>query len=272
MSPTPRLAPLIDPGPVRLRDDDAVPRLPLPKGDELDHQVDALRDRLEEMAQALGAEQARAVLVVLQGRDTSGKDGVIRKVFGDLNPAYCQVSSFKRPTPLELRHDFLWRVHAVVPPAGTIGVFNRSHYEDVLVVRVHSLVPEALWRARYQHINDFERLLTDHGVTILKFLLHISKEEQRERLEERLADPTKNWKFAVGDLKERGLWDQYTTAYEELLERTSTEWAPWYLVPADKKGARDLLIAEVVVDALERLAPRFPAAVPDVLALRGRIE
>src|SRR5690606_8518979 len=136
-------------------------------------------------------------------------DGVIKSVFGDLNPAYCQVRTFKRPTPLELRHDYLWRGHAVVPPAGPVGVFNRSHYEDVLVVRVHSLVPEPVWRLRYGHINDFERLLTDSGVKILKFFLHISKEEQRERLEARLDDPTKNWKFEVGDLAERALWDKY---------------------------------------------------------------
>jgi PPK2 family polyphosphate:nucleotide phosphotransferase len=208
---------------------------------------------------------------VLQGRDTGGKDGVIRKVFGDLNPAYVVVSSFKRPTPIELRHDFLWRIHQAIPPAGTMGIFNRSHYEDVLVVRVHSLVPETLWRKRYHHINEFERMLTDHGVTILKFLLLISKEEQRERLEERLDDPTKNWKFSVGDLEERKLWDQYTAAYEETLLQTSTEWAPWYVVPGDKKGARDLLIAETVVDAIERLNPKYPEADPSVLAYRGKI-
>lgn len=268
----PRLAPLVHPDRVRLDDRDAVPPDGLLKGNDRDERLEALRHRLEELAAALGAEQRRAVLVVLQGRDAAGKDGTIRKVFGDLNPAYCRVHTFKRPTPLELRHDFLWRVHAVVPPAGVIGVFNRSHYEDVLVVRVHSLVPEALWRRRYQHINEFERMLTDHGVTVLKFLLHISREEQRERLEERLADPTKNWKFEVGDLKERARWDDYTRAYEEMLERTSTTWAPWYLVPADKKGPRDLLVAEVVVDALERLAPRFPEADPGVLEWRGRIE
>jgi PPK2 family polyphosphate:nucleotide phosphotransferase len=269
---SPLLTPLIRPAAIRLRDEDARPRLPLPKGDELDDELDQLRHRIEELAQALGAEQRRALLVVLQGRDTAGKDGVIKKVFGDLNPAYCQVHTFKRPTPLELRHDFLWRVHAVVPPAGTIGIFNRSHYEDVLVVRVHSLVPESLWRLRYTHINDFERMLGDHGVTILKFFLHISREEQRERLEERLADPTKNWKFEPGDLAERARWDDYTRAYEEMLERTSTEWAPWYLVPGDKKGPRDLLIAQVVARALELVNPRFPPADPEVLRYRGKVE
>jgi PPK2 family polyphosphate:nucleotide phosphotransferase len=270
----PVLKPLVRPAPgaVHLDDRDALPPEGLPKGDELEERVAAIRVRLEKLVLALGAENRRAVLVVLQGRDACGKDGVIKKVFGDLNPAYCQVSSFKRPTPLELRHDFLWRVHQVIPPAGVIGVFNRSHYEDVLVVRVHNLVPEALWRRRYQHVNEFERILADHGVTILKFMLHVSREEQRERLEARLADPTKNWKFEAGDLKERDLWDQYTTAYQEALVQCSTEWAPWYLVPADKKAARDFLVGEVVLEAMERLAPRYPAADADVLALKGKIK
>ncbi len=269
----PILKPLIRPvpGAIALGDREALPPERLPKGDELEKRVAAIRVRLETLQLALGAEDRRAVLVVLQGRDASGKDGVVKKVFGDLNPAYCQVSSFKRPTPLELRHDFLWRVHQVVPPAGVIGIFNRSHYEDVLVVRVHNLVPEALWRRRYQHINDFERILTDHGVTILKFMLHISREEQRQRLEERLDDPTKNWKFEAGDLKERERWDDYTAAYQDALAQCSTEWAPWYLVPADKKAARDFLIGEVVLEAMERLAPRDPAADPEVMALRGTI-
>lgn len=266
------LTPLVDPGRIRLRDRDATPSAGYLKGEERAERMDALRRRIEELAEALGAEQRRALLVVLQGRDTAGKDGTIRRVFGDLNPAYCRVQTFKRPTPLELRHDFLWRVHALVPPAGQIGVFNRSHYEDVLVVRVHSLVPESLWKLRYAHLNDFERMLTDHGVTILKFFLHISRDEQRRRLEERLADPSKNWKFELGDLKERSFWDDYTSAYEEMLRRTSTRWAPWYLVPADRKGARDQLVAEVVAETLERMDPQFPAADPEVLQWRGRIE
>ena len=265
------LKPLINPAVVTLDDQAALPPTGLPKNDELDRAVASMRKRIEVLQLALGAEERRAVLVVLQGRDASGKDGVIKNVFGDLNATYCQVSSFKRPTALELRHDFLWRAHQVVPPAGVIGVFNRSHYEDVLVVRVHNLVPEAVWSRRYQHINDFERMLVDHGVTILKFALHVSKEEQRQQLEERLADPAKNWKFEAGDLKERALWDQYTTAYQEMLRRCSTEWAPWYLVPGDKKRARDFLIGEVVVEALERMGPTYPAGDPEVLALRGTI-
>jgi PPK2 family polyphosphate:nucleotide phosphotransferase len=265
------LKPLIRPSAVVLDDQAALPPDGLPRGDAVEQRLKVIRRRLEELQLALGAEAKQALLVVLQGRDTSGKDGVIKRVFGDLNPSYCQVSSFKRPTPLELRHDFLWRVHHVVPNAGVIGIFNRSHYEDVLVVRVHGLVAESLWRKRYQHINEFERVLTDHGVVILKFLLHISKEEQRQRLEERLEDPSKNWKFEPGDLRERDRWDEYSAAYREVLLRCSTEWAPWYLVPADKKWARDLLIGEVVLEQLERMAPAYPPADPAVLELRGTI-
>jgi PPK2 family polyphosphate:nucleotide phosphotransferase len=265
------LKPLIRPAAVSLGDQDALPPAGSPKGRAADDRLAAIRKRLEELQLALGAEERRALLVVLQGRDASGKDGVIKKVFGDLNPLYCQVHSFKRPTPLELRHDFLWRAHQVIPPAGVIGIFNRSHYEDVLVVRVHGLVPESLWRRRYQHINDFERMLTDHGVTILKFHLHISKEEQREQLEERLTDPTKNWKFEPGDLKERDRWDAYTAAYQEAVVQCATEWAPWYVVPSDKKAARDVLIGEVVLETMERMAPVYPPADPEVLALRGTI-
>ncbi|MBX3145533.1 MAG: polyphosphate kinase 2 family protein [Gemmatimonadales bacterium] len=242
-----------------------------PRGSEANALLDPLRHRMEDLQHALGAENRRALLVVLQGRDAAGKDGTIKRVFGDLNPAYCRISTFKRPTPLELRHDFLWRVHHQIPPAGVIGVFNRSHYEDVLPVRVHRLAPESLWRARYRHINEFERMLVDHGVTILKFFLHISKQEQRERLEERLNDPTKNWKFDSGDLKERELWDDYTEAYHDMFVETGTAHAPWYLVPADQKATRDLLIAEIVVDALERIDPRYPEADPAVLAYRGKI-
>lgn len=265
------LSPLVHPSFVPL--DDAAARAPegLPKNAELDAKMASMRNRIEELILTLGAEGSRALLVVLQGRDASGKDGVVKKVFGDVNPSYCQVTSFKRPTPLELRHDFLWRVHQVVPPAGTVGIFNRSHYEDVLVVRVRNLVPESLWSRRYQHINEFERMLVDHGVTIIKFALHVSREEQRKQLEERLSDPTKNWKFEVGDLKERALWNDYTIAYQEMMQKCGTPWAPWYLVPGDKKGARDFLVAEVVLETLERMAPQYPPADAEVLALRGTI-
>ncbi len=219
-----------------------------------------LGERMAQLQAALYAESRRSLLVVLQARDTGGKDGAIRHVFGRLNPMGIEVTSFKAPTPLELSHDYLWRVHQRVPPRGMIGVFNRSHYEDVLVVRVHGLVPDEVWRARYDQINTFERHLADNGVTILKFCLHISREEQRRRLMDRLRDPDKNWKFNPGDLEERKRWDGYTAAYGDAIRLTSTAWAPWYVVPADRKALRDVLIAEVVVDTLERMDPRYPTA------------
>ncbi|HEX7025080.1 MAG TPA: PPK2 family polyphosphate kinase, partial [Gemmatimonadales bacterium] len=247
----------------------ALPPDSLPSKPGLVQELDAARDRLEAGQAALGAEGKRSLLVVLQGRDAAGKDGAIRRIFSGLNPALCSVTTFKKPTPLELRHDFLWRVHQAIPPRGVIGIFNRSHYEDVLVVRVRALQPESVWRPRYDHINDFERLLADEGTVIRKFYLHISREEQRKRLEERLDDPTKNWKFEAGDLEERSRWDEYTAAYEEMLERTSTSHAPWYIVPADKNKARDLLIARVLVQTLEEMNPAYPPADPQVMALRG---
>jgi PPK2 family polyphosphate:nucleotide phosphotransferase len=221
-------------------------------------ETERLARRIDELQEALYAEGRRALLVVLQGRDTAGKDGTIRKVFGPLSPLGLTVASFKAPSPLELAHDYLWRVHQAVPVRGTIGVFNRSHYEDVLVVRVHALVPEAVWRPRYDQIVQFERMLTENGVAILKFFLHISRKEQRERLQARLEDPTKYWKFAAGDLAERERWDEYTEVYREALERTSTPEAPWYLVPADKKYVRDVLVAQVVAERLERMDPKYP--------------
>jgi len=226
---------------------------------------------LEKLQAALGAEQRRALLVVLQGRDACGKDGTARRVFRRLNPALVTVTNFKKPTTLEISHDYLWRVHQAIPARGMIGIFNRSHYEDVLVVRVHSLVPEVIWRKRYDHMKAFEEMLADEGVTILKFFLHISKDEQRRRLEERLDDPAKNWKFSVGDLGERMQWDNYTEAYEEMLERTSSSRNPWFIVPADKNRPRDFLVSQVILHTLENMNPRYPPADPEVLALRGTI-
>lgn len=240
-------------------------------GKHLDDQLDAVNQRLEDLHAALGAEQRRALLVVFQGRDTSGKDGTIRRVFRRLNPAHLSVTSFKKPTTQEISHDYLWRVHHAVPARGMIGIFNRSHYEDVLVVRVHSLVPETIWRKRYAQMNAFEEMLADEGVTILKFFLHISKEEQRRRLEERLEDPAKNWKFSVPDLAERVLWNNYTEAYEEMLERTSPIRNPWFIVPSDKNRPRDFLVSQVIEHTLEKMAPQYPPADPAVLALRGTI-
>lgn len=250
-----------------LDDDDARAPRDLPGGDVLREELARLTERLEELQRALYAECKRSVLIVIQGRDTSGKDGLIRKVFGPLDSQGCVVTAFKKPSELELSHDYLWRVHQAVPPRSVIGIFNRSHYEDVLIVRVRKLVAETVWSRRYSHINDFERMLTDSGVTILKFFLHISKKEQKERLEERLKDPSKNWKFNPGDLEERALWDDYTEAYRDMLARCSTEWAPWFMVPADKKTARDVMVAEVVVRTLEKLDPQFPRANPEVLKL-----
>ncbi len=218
-----------------------------------------LNAELERLQELLYAEGKHKVLVVLQATDTGGKDGTIRHVFDGTNPQGVSVASFKKPTPRELAHDYLWRVHRHTPGTGEITIFNRSHYEDVLVVRVHGLVPEERWRRRYDHINDFEALLADEGTTILKFFLHISKEEQRERLQARLDEPEKNWKFSKGDLAERQRWDDYLDAYEAALTRTTTDHAPWYAVPADRKWFRNLVISQVLVDTLSSLDMAYPA-------------
>jgi PPK2 family polyphosphate:nucleotide phosphotransferase len=224
--------------------------------------------RIADLQQVLWADAGRALLIVLQGRDASGKDGTIRKVFTAVNPQGCTVSSFKQPTELELRHDYLWRIHSQIPPKGMIGIFNRSHYEDILVPRVHGLVPKKIWSARYDQINDFERMLTDNGVVMLKFMLHISHAEQKVRFEERISDETKNWKFRVGDLDDRKRWDDYTKAYRGILERTSTEWAPWFVVPADDKDVRNYLIARCIADTLESLDLHFPPPDPALKELK----
>ena len=209
-----------------------------------------LIEELIELQELLYAVRSHSVLVILQGRDTSGKDGTIRHVAGPLDSQSCTVSSFKVPTEEELAHDFLWRVHSHTPPAGEIKIFNRSHYEDVLVVRVHKLVQAKVWRTRYEHINAFERLLAGSATIILKFYLHISKDEQEERLLQREQDPIKSWKLSVTDWKEREYWDDYTAAYEDVLKRCSNKHAPWFIVPADKKWFRNLAVAETLRDAL----------------------
>jgi PPK2 family polyphosphate:nucleotide phosphotransferase len=219
-------------------------------------------ERLRELQEVLYAQGKHALLVVLQAIDAGGKDGAIRHVFSGVNPQGCSVSSFKKPTALELAHDFLWRIHAAVPPLGMIGIFNRSHYESVLVERVKNLVPKDVWSKRYDHINEFERMLADSGVTIVKFFLHISKDEQKERLEKRLKDPAKNWKFNPADLDERKLWDDYQEAFDEMLERCSTDWAPWYVVPADRKWVRNWILSETLVHTLESLDMKFPPPAP----------
>jgi PPK2 family polyphosphate:nucleotide phosphotransferase len=207
-------------------------------------------EELIELQELLYAVRSQSILIILQGRDTSGKDGTIRNVAGPLDSQSCSVASFKVPTEEELAHDFLWRVHAQTPPAGEIKIFNRSHYEDVLVVRVHDLVPGKVWRRRYEHINSFERVLADSATIILKFYLHISKDEQEQRLLKREKDPIKSWKLSASDWKERERWDDYTAAYEEALNRCSTKHAPWFIVPADKKWFRNLAVAETLRNAL----------------------
>ena len=226
------------------------------------------RQRIAHWQERLYAERKRSLLVILQAIDTGGKDGTIRSVFAGVNPQGCLVSSFKVPTAEELDHDFLWRYHARTPGHGMIGVFNRSHYEDVLAVRVKKLVPKDVWQERYGLINDFERLLTASGTTILKFLLHISKAEQKKRLEARIADPEKHWKFDPGDLVERKSWDAYQEAFEAALTRCSTPYAPWLVVPANRKWYRNLTIARTIADTLEAMDPKFPEAVKGIAGLK----
>jgi PPK2 family polyphosphate:nucleotide phosphotransferase len=223
-----------------------------------------LNERLEELQELLYAEHKHKVLVVLQAMDTGGKDGTISHVFEGVNPQGVRVASFKVPTEQELDHDYLWRIHQPVPGRGELVIFNRSHYEDVLVVRVHELVPKEVWQRRYDQINAFERLLAEEGTTLLKFYLHISPDEQKNRLQERLDNPRKRWKFRLGDLEERKRWPDYVRAYEDVLSRTSTEWAPWYIVPANREWYRNLVVATVLVETLEGLKMEYPQPEEDL--------
>jgi len=222
--------------------------------------VESLNERLEALQELMYAEGKRKLLVVLQGMDTSGKDSTIRYVFEGVNPQGVKVASFKVPTPIEMAHDYLWRVHQKTPGSGEITIFNRSHYEDVLVVRVHEFVPKEVWSKRYEHIQNFERMLTDEGTTILKFFLHVDKDEQKERLLERRDTPHKQWKFSTGDLKERALWSKYHEAYEDALNKTSTTCAPWYVIPANQKWYRNLVISTIMVETLESFDMKYPEA------------
>lgn len=234
-------------------------------------QVIKLNIKLESLQELLFAEGRHKLLIVLQGMDTSGKDGVIRRVFEGVNPQGVRVAAFKVPTPPELARDYLWRVHQQVPARGEMVIFNRSHYEDVLVVRVHALVPEKQWKRRYAQINAFERLLAEEGTTILKFFLHIDPDEQRERLLARLDEPDKRWKFNPGDLKERELWGKYEQAYEDVLSKTSQEEAPWIIVPANRKWYRDLIISAALVDTLKNLKMEYPQPAEDLDAYREQL-
>lgn len=221
-----------------------------------------LEARLALLQEKLYAEGVQSLLIVLQAMDAGGKDSAIRKVFDNVNPQGVRVTSFKAPTAEELAHDFLWRVHQHVPPKGYIGIFNRSHYEDVLVVRVNQLVPKAVWQKRYDQINDFERLLTAGGTRILKFYLHISKAEQKERFQERLDNPEKHWKFSRGDLPVREKWDAYRQAYEAMLTHCNTAIAPWHIVPANRKWYRNLVVTRAIVEMLEDMNPQYPPPEP----------
>jgi len=254
-----------------LRDADAAPPDGHPDHEVLERRMAGLSRQLTSLQAQLYAEAKRSLLVVFQARDAGGKDGAIKRVFGPLNPQGSYVASFRAPTPDELAHDYLWRVHSVVPEKGYIGIFNRSHYEDVLVPRVEKLVPPKVWKKRYRQINDFERMLAENGVTILKFFLHVSKDEQKKRFLERIDDPAKNWKFREGDIAAREKWDDYQRAYSAMMRRCSTPWAPWFVVPADDKRLRDYLISRTVVRALRRMKPEFPATEGDLLAWRDRI-
>jgi len=256
----------INPGtPVDLGDWDPADRSAF-EGDKGAARVElkVLNKRLEELQELLYAEGKHKILIVLQAMDSGGKDGTIRHVFDGANPQGVKVASFKKPTDAERAHDYLWRVHRHTPGSGEIAIFNRSHYEDVLVVRVHNLVPPEVWGKRYDHIKAFEQMLADEGTTIVKLYLHISKEEQKERLQARLDEPHKQWKFARGDLAERQRWDEYMEAFEAVLSKTSTESAPWYVIPADRKWYRNLVVSRILVDTLENLDMRYPEPEEDL--------
>jgi PPK2 family polyphosphate:nucleotide phosphotransferase len=257
---------LVAPGSrVRLEQWDPEDREAFPGGKEaLEEELGRRNRQLEELQELLYAEHRRRILIVLQGMDTSGKDGVIRHVFEGVNPQGVRVANFKAPSAAELDRDYLWRAHLQVPARGEMVIFNRSHYEDVLIVRVHGLVPAEVWQRRFDQINAFERMLAEEGTTILKFFLHIDPEEQKKRLQARLGEPEKRWKFDPNDLKERARWPAYQEAYEAVLSLTSTAWAPWTIVPANSKRYRNVVIASRIVETLRGLAMRYPPA-PDGL-------
>jgi PPK2 family polyphosphate:nucleotide phosphotransferase len=223
-----------------------------------------LNEKLNVLQEMLYAEHKHKILIILQAMDTGGKDGTIRSVFEGVNPQGVKVASFKVPTPEELDHDYLWRVHPQAPGKGEIVIFNRSHYEDLLVVRVHDLAPQKVWKKRFQHINEFERMMKDEGTTILKFYLNISQDEQKQRLLERISTPEKRWKFNPGDLEERKLWKDYMEAYQDVLSKTSKPWAPWYIVPSNRNWYRNLVISSILVDTLEKLKMHYPQPVKNI--------
>lgn len=243
---------------IQIKDFDTRDKSCFPERDEAEAETAADIATIAELQNRLYAESRQALLIVLQATDTGGKDSTIRKVLGPINPQGVEVTSFKAPSSTELAHDYLWRIHQAVPAKGMIGVFNRSHYEDVLIVRVHGLAALEKVEQRYDQINDFERHLAENDVTILKFFLHISREEQKERLQARLDDPSKHWKFNPGDLKERARWDEYEEAFEHALSRCSTKHAPWFIIPADRKWYRNAVIARIIRRTLEDMDPQYP--------------
>lgn len=259
----------IEPGhELDLRKRDPRDTLGLPAKEEAKAELSELVERLERLQRRLYAEAKRSVLLVVQGLDASGKDGLIRAVFEGVNPQACTVHSFKAPSATELAHDYLWRIHAAMPERGTIAIFNRSHYEDVIAVRMLDLAPEEIWRRRPRHINEFERMLVDEGTAIVKVFLHVSKEEQAERFRERIADPEKQWKFRRADLDVHARYDDYIAAYEELLSETSTDWAPWHVVPADRNWVKAHAVAALLVRTLDELDPQFPPPEPGIEELQ----
>jgi PPK2 family polyphosphate:nucleotide phosphotransferase len=227
-------------------------------------------ERMDKLQYLLYADGQKSLLVVLQGLDAAGKDGTIRHLFSGMNPQGTSVHSFKQPSATELAHDFLWRVHAPAPGKGEVVIFNRSHYEDVLVVRVHKLAPKEVWSQRYEQINDFEKLLYQNGVCILKFYLHISEQEQLERFKQRLDDPTRQWKISESDYSERALWSKYVEAYEEAIARTSTRYAPWHIIPADHKWFRNLIVSEIIADAMDHMGLKLPPTRVDIDDIRRK--
>ena len=260
---------LVQPGKkFRLKDIPTDDTGPFKDKQEAEPIIEKERGQIAELQEVLYAEGKHALLIVFQAIDAGGKDGAIDYVFSGVNPQGCSVTSFKKPTELEVAHDFLWRVHAVTPPKGMIGIFNRSHYESVLVERVKDIVPKKVWSARYNHINAFEHMLADEGTTIVKFFLHISKDEQKRRLERRLQDSHKNWKFNPADLEERKLWDEYQAAFDDMLEKCSTEHGPWYVVPSDRKWFRNWVIAETIVHTMEGLDMKYPDPVAGLDKIR----
>jgi PPK2 family polyphosphate:nucleotide phosphotransferase len=262
-----KLEPVSSKDSIDLNDESASVGEPTKTGKALERAIEKHVKRISDAQRVLYADGRCALLIVLQGRDASGKDGTIRKVFTAVNPQGCTVASFKVPTDVERHHDFLWRVHAQVPAKGMIGIFNRSHYEDVIVPKVKGSLDKKECSARYEQINDFEKMLSENGTVILKFFLHISRDEQKRRLMERLTDETKNWKFRKGDLDDREKWDDFTKAYEAALSHTSTKRAPWYIVPADDNDIRDWLVSRTIADALEKLDLKYPPADESVVGI-----